>query len=831
MASRRFPLLLMVFLVLSGTLTGFSSARTESVEDPTAAGNNLRTGWDADEPGLSPGQVSTADFGQIFATGVDGQVYAQPIVADGTVVAATENNKVYGLDPAAGTPRWQANLGAPWPAATVNCGDLTPNIGVTATPVYNPETHAVYVTSKVADGQDLQHPHWYLHALDIGTGKELPGFPATIGGTPSNNPGVPFNPMTAMQRPGLLLLDGVVYAGFASHCDYTPYVGYVAGVNARTGKQTTLWSTEGGASDEAGIWQSGGGLVSDGPGRIVLATGNGVAPAPGPGESPPRTLGESAVRLAVNQDGTLTAKSYFSPYDNAKLNQDDFDFGSGGPMAIPPAFGTQAHPRLIVQVGKDGRVYLLDADRLGGTAQAPGGGDAVVGTSGAFGGVWGRPAFFGGDGGYVYLADANGPLRALKYSTAGGTPSLTAVGATTDNFGYTSGSPVVTSSGDAPGSALVWEVYSTGPNGADAQLRAYDPVPVNGVLNLRYSAPIGTAAKFAVPATAGGKVYVGTRDGKVLGFGRPATAPLTARQLDLGSAPVGGTVTATATVTASKPLTVRGVSAPAPFAASLAAPVTLAKGQQLSVPVTFRPGAWGGATGGLAFDTDAGPAAIDLHGRGTQPGLGGNPTALDFGKVRTGSARQLGVNIVNTGTAPETITGVAAPSGAFGVANLPPAGTVLQPGASLPVPVTFRPVAGTKIGVYETSSLRVTSDHGEMTVPLSGVALTGSPHLTLSPVALDFGTVAIGSSKTMTFTATNTGDVPLTITKAKAPEGVFRTDDPLPEGQVIPPGSAIEQKVTFTPVSPKLETSNYLVSSNDGQGAQNVRLSGHGPTP
>jgi outer membrane protein assembly factor BamB len=195
----------MVLLIVSGTLAWPASARQEPAEDPTAAGNNLRTGWDIDEPGLSPGQVATAEFGQVFATPVDGQVYAQPIVAGGTVIAATENNRCMGWTPVAGTPRWQVNLGAPWPAATVNCGDLTPNIGVTATPVYDPDTHAVYVTSKVADGPDVQHPHWYLHALDIGNGKELPGFPTTIGGTPSNNPGVAFNPMTAMQRPGLLL--------------------------------------------------------------------------------------------------------------------------------------------------------------------------------------------------------------------------------------------------------------------------------------------------------------------------------------------------------------------------------------------------------------------------------------------------------------------------------------------------------------------------------------------------------------------------------------------------------------------------------------------------
>lgn len=827
---RKFWLLAAAVAVVGGVL-GFPALAASSApaDDPTAAHDSLRTGWDRAEPGLSPSQVTAADFGQIFATPVDGQVYAQPIVAGGTLVANTENNKVYGLDPATGAPRWQVGLGPAWPAATVNCGDLTPTIGSTSAPVYDPDTHAVYLTAKVADGPDLQHPHWYLHALDVGSGKELPGFPTTIGGAPTNNPGVPFNPMTAMQRPGLLLLDGVVYAGFASHCDYTPYVGYVAGVNARTGKQTTLWSTEGGASDAAGIWQSGSGLVSDGPGRIIVSTGNGVAPAPSPGDTPPKTLGESAIRLGVNPDGSLSAQSFFSPYDNTRLNQDDNDFGSGGPMALPPEFGTKDHPRLVAQIGKSGVVYLLDADHLGGTAQGPNGSDAVVGSAGPFGGVWGRPGCYGGDGGYVYAAENGGPLRALKYSTAGGVPSLTAIGASTDVFGYTSGSPVVTSDGTTPGSALVWVVYTPGPNGANSQLRAYDPVPANGVLPLRYSAPIGTSAKFSVPATNDGKVYLGTRDGRILGFGRPTTAPLTTKQLDFGPAAVGGTAQGTATVTANRPLTVRGVSTAQPFGASLAAPVKLAAGQQLTVPVTFHPTTWGGATGILGFDTDAGAAALDLHGFGTQPGLGANPAGLDFGQVRVGEGRQLGVNIVNTGTTPETITGVTPPAGPFQAANLPAPGTVLQPGASLPIPVTFKPHTAATRGTHEAATMQVASDHGNVTVPLTGVALTGNPHLALEPGLLDFGAVPIGQSRTLTFSVRNTGDIPLTITKAKAPAGVFHTDTPLPEGQVIPPGATVQQTVTFTPTAAPIANETYEITANDGQGAQFVQLVGHAP--
>lgn len=817
----------MLSVIISGLLVvALAIAGPPATADVTTVSvDSLRTGWDDNESNLSPAWVTASDFGQQFARQLDGQIYAQPIVAGGTLIVATEKNQVYGLDPATGTQKWQRSLGAPWPAATLGCGDLTPNIGVTSTPVYDPATGAVYLTTKINDGPDAAHPNWYLHALNAQTGADMADFPTKIQGSPTNAPTVVFNPETENQRPGLLLLNGVVYIAFGSTCDTPPYTGFVIGVNASTGAQTTMWATESSSSNGGGIWQSGGGLTSDGDGRILFATGNGVAPAPGPGDTPPANLGESVVRLAVNADGSLSPQSFFSPYDNVTLNQDDFDLGSGGPMALPASFGTTAHPHLVVQVGKDGRIYLLDADHLGGSAQGTNGTDAAVSVAGPFEGAWGHPAFWGGDGGYVYVVGNGGPLRALAYS-GGATPRLTSVGTSTDTFGYTSGSPVVTSSGSTDGSALVWVVYSSGPTGAGAELRAYDAVPTNGVLKLRYKFPIGNAAKFSVVATDSGHVYVGTRDGVVYAVGRPTTALLQSSPYTFADTAVDTTAHATVQVTANSSFTLTGIAATAPFAAtSPTSPVTLTKGDVYTVPVSFTPTTWGTASGTLTFTTDHGTAAMSLTGRGTQAGVGASPTSLNFGSVTTGSARQLGVQIVNTGTAPETINSVTVPGAPFTVdpSSQPAAGTTLAPGAATTISVTFTPTAA---GTFN-DTLTVAGSAGTVSVPITGTAVVGSPHLSITPTTVDYGMVAVGQSVTQNFTISNTGSAPLTITKAKAPTGAFSTTAPLAEGQVLQPDEQITQSVTFTPTDAYPARASYEITGNDGQSDQYVTLLGN----
>ncbi len=107
----------------------------------TNSGDNLRTGWYPEEAAISPQLVSGGTFGQLWSAPVEGQVYAQPLLANGTLLVATENNKVYGLDPATGATKWSKSLGTPWNAGDIGCGDLAPTVGVTATPVIDTSTN------------------------------------------------------------------------------------------------------------------------------------------------------------------------------------------------------------------------------------------------------------------------------------------------------------------------------------------------------------------------------------------------------------------------------------------------------------------------------------------------------------------------------------------------------------------------------------------------------------------------------------------------------------------------------------------------------------------
>ena len=280
----------------AGLLLSFSlavpqtfAATARPAERPAAVSSSAdpqRTNWFPDEPALSPAAVGRASFGELFSTQLNGPMNGQPIVADGTVVVGTGTDRVYGLDAVSGRVRWSDSLGTPVPQPA-DCNPVGgTTLGVVSSPVFDKRTGRIYLVAEVNRKKAAEQPRFDMFAIGVRTGTIL--WKAPIDGAPSNDPGRPFNPGTEMQRPDLLQIGDWVYAAFGSRCEAAApaYDGYVVGVNTVT-RDVTMWTDEVGTGNGgASIWQAGGGLMSDGPGRIYLVSGNGVSPAPGPGTSP-----------------------------------------------------------------------------------------------------------------------------------------------------------------------------------------------------------------------------------------------------------------------------------------------------------------------------------------------------------------------------------------------------------------------------------------------------------------------------------------------------------------------------------------------------------------
>jgi len=843
----------------------------------TASQDALRTGWDPAETAMTPADVKT--FQQLFSTTVSGQVYAEPLVVGSTVIVATENDWVYGLDAATGAVQWSTRLGRPFNITKAalrslrTCPDLVPDIGATGTPVYDSSTGDVYLFAQAWSGTT---PSYYLFGVDPATGSIVAR--KRISGHPSNDPNITFNPRMQMERPGALLLDGVIYGAFASHCDVNPYAGYVTGVNVST-LHATLWTDESTLTGRrAGIWQSGGGLMSDGSGRIFVASGNGVSPGPGPGTAPPGQLAESVIRLRVNLDGSLSAGDFFSPANAPALDAADIDLGAGGPVGLPfgTSGGTSSYPDVLAQAGKDGRIFLLNRDNLGGRKQGPGLTDADLSVTTPYGGEWGHPAVFADTGpltaanaasasNYLYYVSKHNPLRVFKFGVNdAGDPVLSDVANSSLVFGFSSGSPTVTSNGADPTTPVVWLTYAPSGTGANAMLQAYDvssgalsacsasaPCSLSPV----WTAPIGTAAKFSIPATSGGRVYVGTRDGHVYGFGAPPpAAPVTGAPAAFGQAGVSSATSKTVSVTAAKTVTVTGVTATTGASNSstplsqftvgqvtkttkhgaapvpVTFPVTLARGDKLHAAVTFAPAAPGGADGTLSFSTQSvrfPTVDVPLTGDGTRPGLDAEPGVVDFAlapdqgviDVPAGTAVPQLADITNYGTTTDTVTSVSPPSGPFSAVGLPRVGTRIRPGTSIPVQVTFAPTAaGPASGSFTISG----SSGPSTTVTLSGVGTGAVSQLTAARRVVNFGTIRAGQKATVYVHVTNSGNTPAIVTRTAPVPAPFAA--PLRPERNLPlnPSNDLRIPVIFRPNRAGTFTAHYKLTWTDLRGTHTL---------
>jgi hypothetical protein len=836
-------------------------------DETTVSQDNLRDGWDPNEPTLTPAAVSGGSFGQIFSTAVNGQVYSQPLVVGSTLIVSTENDWVYGLNATTGAVLWKTSLGTPYHITT--CNDLTPNIGVTSTGVYDPSTGTVYEMGLVHE----TNWEWHLFGLNVSTGAIT--FKQRIAGSPTNDSHLSFSALPQDQRPGLLLMNGWVYAAFASHCDHDSYDGYVAGVNPAT-DSTTLWADDVGVSNKkGGIWHSGGGIMSDGSGRIFVTSGNGISPPGGPGNNPPGQLAESVIRLAPNSNtGALTAQDFFSPYNAPSLDASDTDFGSGGPSGLP--FGTTTYPHILMQAGKFGTIYLLNRDNLGGRRQGPNQGDEDLAQVGPYASQFGHPAFFADTNpltsanassanNYMVYVGKDDYMREFKFGVNGSDkPTLSDVANSSFTLGYTSGAPAITSNGTNASTGLIWEVHSNDKTGAGAYLGAWDllPQPKSGggvKLSEIFAAPVGTASQFTNVATNNGMVYLGTRDGKVYGFGITGAAALTrSGTAQFRDTPVGSSSARHATLTATRTVTVTGASAgaastPVPFtlgqvtltragrstAGGVKFPVTLHKGDVLRAAVKFAPTVTGGASGVVSFTTAGSsvPVSVPLIGDGTQTGLFATIPSLSFvlvendgmliTNVPVGITAPRVTDIVNNGTVPVRVTSVKPPTGSYSAVGLPKVGTVIKPGEAIPVDVIFAP----QHAVTSNGSFTITASRGtSVTVSLTGTGLVPFTKFTASPGVVHFGSVPVGHTVTKMIRILNAGNQPSLMGRSALPGGPFGAPLRVTAGLPVNQGYDLVLPVTFRPAKAGAYHGTYKVTWTDrfGRHTLNVPVTGTG---
>jgi len=443
--------------------------RARAVDVLTQHNDLSRTGANTSEAILTTANVKTNSFGKLFTDGVDGQVYAQPLfvqnvsISGGThdvVFVCTENNSIYAFDAdTGGITYWHINLGTPF---TPSCSDLTPVVGITGTPVINLSNSTLYVDTKLETG-----PEQKLHALNIGTGGEEFGGPVTISATN-------FSASVEHQRPGLLLLNGVVYLSFGSHCDDGAYHGFLLGYNATNLTQVSSFNVTATGSEGA-IWSGGMAPAADSNGNIYIMTGNGSFDGL-------TNFGESMVKL----NGNLAVQDYATPANWSTLNSEDRDFGSGGPVLLPTHYAAG--------MGKDGNLYLADVNdmgHLGNFAQvvpALSEGD-TVGSSPVY---WQGPSLQ-----YIFALHSQSPTKSFSFTGTkiNTTPLGTAAFTQSDRCGGISLSANGTNNG------ILWEISS------DSNLRAYDAVNFPKVL---WTGSVGAYVKMACPTIANGKVYVGT---------------------------------------------------------------------------------------------------------------------------------------------------------------------------------------------------------------------------------------------------------------------------------------------------------------------------------
>lgn len=498
--------------------SGTQPAKDSLYDEPLYHNDLLRTGWNPNEASLNVTNVASRRFGAVATLNVDDNVLAQPLYLshyrfpDGSVhnvlVVATEGDSVYEFDADTYATINSVNLGTP--EIDGYCTDISPDYGITSTPVVDRAKGTIYLVS--ATGPTFSEFETQLHALDIGTLQDkLPPVEIAATETMSNGSPLSLDPVNQMNRPGLVLANNSLYLAFGSHCDFNAanisgwLLRYDLQLNQRaafaTAEDTTSYLLD-------SVWMAGFAPAVDQNGSVYVVTGNGAYDGK-------HDWGESALRFAPT---LKRVAGHFTPNNYAQLTQDNEDFGGGGVMLLPTQ--PSSCPNLAVAMGKAAVLYLLDRDELGGTTRTNSGALQVIADSGDE--LMGGPAYFSGPSGqFVYYQTGDDALHAYALQVnSSGTPSLVLDSIGSVAAGYGGSTPIVSSDGQAPGTGIVWLVN----RGSGAlMLEAYD---ANDVSSLLFQGAAGTWSNpknnaFVTPLVAHGKVYVpGTKTVTVFGLTR-----------------------------------------------------------------------------------------------------------------------------------------------------------------------------------------------------------------------------------------------------------------------------------------------------------------------
>jgi hypothetical protein len=542
-----------------------------------------RDGTNSQEYALAPSSLSTYTFGKLFSCATatsseaqagEGAVFTQPLwvpsfsIGGGihnVIFVATEHDTGFAFDADASpcVTYWQVNLldtlhggtsgEAPvvWNSVGYGYGDLYPEVGVTGTPVIDPTTNTIYLVSK---SQNSAQGTFYqrLHALDLATGNEKFNAPvniaASVTGIGDGGTTVAFNPQMENQGLSLALSGGTVYLGWSAHEDANPWHGWLMGFNAANVQQQVGVFNTSPNSQAGGIWASGGAPAIDSGGYIYVSTGNGNYDATLSGTDN-NDYGDTVLELMpvagsdVTPNGqNLNLMDWFTPDDQVCLSNDDTDLGAGQPILLPDqTSGPVLH--LLVEIGKEGVVYLLNRDDMGmlqENSDCQGSNSQIVQTfTGSPAGFYGTPAFWQNSLYFAGSLDSTGVgdyLKMFSFNPATGSFYTTPASQSEHYFNFPGASPSVSSRGSANG--IVWAIDASAyryanPNAdggstncsqvpvpssciGPAVLHAYDATNLaieywNSSMANNSRDQAGNAVKFVPPTIANGKVYVSTR--------------------------------------------------------------------------------------------------------------------------------------------------------------------------------------------------------------------------------------------------------------------------------------------------------------------------------